>query len=262
MKRYLFTMTLATLTGLACFTPATGANPAAHSAQDVLDQAASNQKYTFLIFYKEDTTTVRAMAQVATEGVTKRQDQATLAYVQLNNPAEKSLVDHFGAGRAPMPLLVAVAPNGAITAVHPYKVTDKQVEESIVTPAMAGCLKLLQEEKLVFVCVSAKSRAATPPAVQGFQADPEFQKRIGVIAVEAADPGAAQLLQRFDVDPAKVDNSLTLFLAPPGILVGRFAFDAPKDQLAAALHKADKCCEPPNCKHGKQAQQPTNTKRN
>ena len=265
MKRFNFAAfcltALVAASGALRLAPAGAAEPAPRGAQAVLDQASRDQKYTFLIFYKDETPMTRAMGQLVAEGVAKRQDQATSAHVRLSDPVERTLVDHYGATRAPTPLLVAVAPNGAITGVFPHRATDKQMADSFVAAPLANCLKLMQEEKLVFVCIHSEAEPATPPAVAAFQADPEFQKRVGVLPLAADEPGAAELLKRYDVDAAQLNGQLTLFLAPPGVVVGKFPFDAPKEQVLAALHKAGKCCNDPNCHHGRQAQQSGASKR-
>ena len=48
-------------------------------AQDVLSQSAAQQKYTFLLFFKEDNPATRTMAQTLKSGVARRADRAALA---------------------------------------------------------------------------------------------------------------------------------------------------------------------------------------
>ena len=72
--------------------------------QRVLDQSEAEGKYTFLIFYRDESPAARTMAQTVKEGVAKRQDEATLTFVQVTNPEEKAIVARFGVSRAPMPL--------------------------------------------------------------------------------------------------------------------------------------------------------------
>jgi hypothetical protein len=123
--------------------------PSASQAQQALAVAAAGQRYTFLVFYKENSAATRAMAQTVKNGVESRGDRATWTYVNVGDPAEKALVDRFGVGRAPMPLTIAVAPNGAMTKLTPTSITDEQIEKSFVTPAMAHCMKSMQDGRLV-----------------------------------------------------------------------------------------------------------------
>src|SRR5208283_2699955 len=55
--------------------------------------------------------------------------------------------------RAPMPLVLAVAPNGAVTGAIPLKLTEAQVGQAFVSPIAAQCLKAVQSRKLVLLCV-------------------------------------------------------------------------------------------------------------
>ena len=52
-----------------------------------------------------------------------------------------------------MPLVLAVAPNGAITGGFPLKLTEQDVAGAFVSPGTAGCLKAMQARKLVLLCV-------------------------------------------------------------------------------------------------------------
>src|SRR5436190_6688200 len=133
--------------------------PVASQAQQALAVAAVEQRYTFLVFYKESNAATQAMAQVVKNGVESRGDRATWAYVNVANPAEKALVDRFGVSRAPMPLTIAVAPNGAMTKLTPSTITDEQIEKSFVTPAMAHSMKAMQDGKLVLICTQANVKS-------------------------------------------------------------------------------------------------------
>jgi hypothetical protein len=89
----------------------------------------------------------------------------------------------------------------------------------------------------------------TPAAVTAFQADPEFKDRVRVINVQASNKAEAPFLKQMSIDPKSLTGSTVVFLAPPAVLVGKFASTVTKAELATALHAAGKCCDDPNCKH-------------
>ena len=120
--------------------PVWGADPAPSRIQQMLTQAAEQQKYTFLLFFKEENAATKAMAQVVKEGIAKRKDRAVWADVQVTDPAEKAIVTRFDVSRAPMPLTLAVAPNGAITGIFSQKLDDTHLAAAFVTPTMTGCM--------------------------------------------------------------------------------------------------------------------------
>ncbi len=226
----------------------TGAAPAVNTAQQVLAQAASEQKYTVIMFYKDDSQAARGMAQTLKAEVAKRQEQVILTFVQIANPAEQAVVKRFDVSRAPMPLTMVVAHNGAITGVLAQKVTAETMEGSFVTPTMMRAMKSLQEGKLVLVCVQGSAKPIVPAAVKDFQADPHFKERLTTISFQSADPAEGKFLNQMQID-ARSPATTTVLLAPPGVLVGKFGLTATSDDIAAALARAGKCCEDPNCKH-------------
>lgn len=233
----------------AAFISQAQAQAPAAGSQQVLATSAEQGKFTFIVFYRDDNDATRAMANAVNESVAKRTDRAVAAFVQITNPAEQAIVKQFDVSRAPMPMTLVTAPNGAITGVFPQKVVEEQMTTAFVTPAMTHCMKGMQEGKLVFLCVQSTPQPTVPQAVNEFLADPQFKGRTNVVLVQAADPAEAQLLGELEVGTA-ANQASTVFFAPPGVLVGKFGPVSTKTEIATALHKAGKCCEDPNCKHG------------
>lgn len=249
MNRYLPALALALVTSTG---PATSvlaeSNLPISPAQQVINAAAAEQKYTFLVFYRDSGPATQAMAQTIKRGIEARADRATAAYIQVTDPAEKALVARFDVSRAPMPITVAVAPTGAMTTLSPKTITDEQIEKAFVTPAMSHCLKFMQDGRMVFLCVQSKPEATVPAGVQDFVKDPEFQARSAVVIVRTTDPAEARLVQDLERD-VPVKGQVSVLMAPPGVLVGKFYASASKEQIAVAVHKAGHCCNDPNCKH-------------
>ena len=109
MSRSYIAIALALLTLKAVFTSTClAAEPS--SAQQVLDQSAAQQKYTFLLFYKDDNQATRTMAQSLQTGLAQRSGEASICYVSTSDRAEQAIVKRFGVARAPLPFTLAVAP--------------------------------------------------------------------------------------------------------------------------------------------------------
>ena len=233
--------------------------PSASQAEATLEQAAEEGKYTFLVFYKTNDAATQTMAATLKEGLASRAETARAAYVQVGQPAEKALVDKYDVSRAPMPMTIAVAPNGAITGMFAQKLTAEGIENSFVTPTMTNCMKSLQAGKLVFVSVYGSSKAPAPASLKDFQADPHFKDRLVTFSMLAADPAETKFLKQMQIDATKATGTTTVLLAPPGVLVGKFDAFTSKDDIAAALAKAGKCCEDPNCKHHQHQPAPRTT---
>jgi len=233
-----------------------GQSPAAppSAAQLALAEAGGQGRYAYVVFYRADDEATRAMAQAVDAAVAQRPDAVVPVYVSLADPAERPLVERFAVGRAPMPMTIVTAPNGAITGAFPQRVTAEQLAGAFVTPSMAACMKSMQQGRLVFLCLQTTPQPLVPGAINEFAADPQFKNRVDVVLVQATDPAEAPLLAELGLGASQPAQANTVFFAPPGVLVGKFGLLSTKAEVAAALHKAGKCCDDPHCKHGHAAQ--------
>ena len=162
------------------------------------------------------------------------------------------MVDKFGVSRAPMPLVLALAPNGAITKGFPIKFDEKQLREGFVSPCTAKCLKCLQDRKLVLLCVQNEKTQFTQVAMtaaQSFKADARFAKATEIVTLNPEDQAEAAFLQDLKVDP-RTPQAVTVLLAPPGQPVASFVGAVTKDQIVAKV-QAGPCaggkCGPGGC---------------
>ncbi len=232
---------------LATLVVAANNSPAPSKTQQILDQNAAAQKFTFILFYRQNDTATQAMANTLNAGVAKRQDTAVTTFVLTSDATERAIIEKYGVARSPMPLTVAVAPNGAITGVFPQKFTEASFDEAIVTPAMTRCMKAMQQDKLVLLCACPTGTTTFPKAVADLKADPHFASRISVVALNIEDPAEARLVK--DMELPATNKTTMIFMAPPGVMVGKYAPTATASQMARDLAKAGKCCDNPNCPH-------------
>jgi acetolactate synthase small subunit len=162
-------------------------------------------------------------------------------------PEEKEMVERFGLQTAPVPIVLAIAPNGAVTGgINGADLTEERLRDAVASPAMQQCLKALQERKLVFVCVQNGQTKANEAAMKGvneFKADPQYAEATEIIRVDPADAKEAKLLAQLKADP-KAKTANTALLAPPGMVVTRVDGATSKAGLEAALKKAMASCAP------------------
>jgi hypothetical protein len=145
-----------------------------------LSKAAQANKYLFIFFYKDSGKGVvggllgrdnkrqtEAMGAVFEAAAVKSAGKADSVRVNVQDPAEKAIVDKFDVSRAPVPLALVVAPNGAITGGFPGKFEESQLLGAFASPGMEKCLKVLQDNKLVFLCVQNDGTRANQEAMKG-----------------------------------------------------------------------------------------------
>jgi hypothetical protein len=221
----------------ALFSALASTTPLAAHAQAPVQAAeqTAQGKFSYIVFYRNDDELTQTMAQVVKDAAAKQPDAVTSRFVQITNPADAAIVAQFNMGRAPMPLTLVAAPNGAVTGVFRKHVTEEQLAGAFVTTSMSHCMKAMQDGKLVFLALQT-----TP--------DPEFKERVIVGPVQAADPAEAQLLGELKIG-AGPNQPTVAFFAPPGVVVGTFGAASNKAEITGALHAAGKCCNDPNCKH-------------
>jgi hypothetical protein len=234
------------------------ADPAVSPCQAALNAAATDGKYVFILFHKEEDDATRSMRKTLAAVLAGKPGQATTAQVKTTDPAEKALLDRYGLDRAPLPLILAVAPNGAVTGGFPLKVSEQEIASAFVSPTTATCLKAIQSRKLVLLCVQPAGMTDLPAGVRSFQADTQYGPSTEVVTVRADDEAEAGFLKTFRITPS--DQPVTAFLAPPGRLLGVFAGAVTREQLVEKLKAAQGgCCPggkcgPSGCCSGGQAE--------
>jgi hypothetical protein len=233
-----------------------GQQQAPPSLQTTLEQSAAARAFTFVVFHRDGGDAARDLARQVEGELKAYPSQAVLATARVDDPAEKILVEKFGIARAPMPMVVVVAPNGAVTGLFPKAMSTEQASAAIVPPTMMKCMKELQDKKLVFVCLTRTDTVEVPAGVGAIQQLPEFKDRVSLVGMRLDDPAESRFHQQLKLDPSQVNGPHAVLIAPPGVLVGHFDAEATSESIAAAIHKAGKCCDDANCKHNKAARAP------
>ncbi len=225
---------------------ATKAPADAQAGQGVaaMRKAAKSNRYLFALFHKEDNEQTTAMRQVLDGVMKKAADRADAVEVDVTAASEKEIVDHFDAAYAPMPLLLAIAPNGAVTAGFPGRVDERSLIAAFASPRTTECLKALQERRLVLLCVQNGGTESAKQAMLGvreFERDERFAGDVKVVVVDPADKEESQLMSDLEIDPA-TKEAVTVFLAPPGRCIGQFRGATNLEDLVATLAGAMSGC--------------------
>ena len=221
------------------------------AGQASLATAAAQQKFAFILFYRTNNAATQAMHKVLNAELGRR-DNAAFVPINITNPQEKVVVEQYDASRTPLPAVMAIAPNGAITGVFAQRLLPAHVESAIVTPGQTRCMRALQDKKLVLLCVQPAGAQSVPVGVQQFRADKLNVNRTQLVSIQAGDPAEAKFLQQLKVR-SDTPSAVTAFMAPPGVLLGTFNDKVTAGVLMTRLAAAGQCCTDPNCKHGRTA---------
>lgn len=213
--------------------------------------ASKENKYTFIMFWKNQDDTTKAMWNTLQHNLSNKKDKTTFVAVNTNDSAEQNLVKEYGVSRAPMPLTLAIAPNGAITGSFVKNINADYIDQSFVSPAKSRCMLTLQSRKMVLLCVNPAVKSETPKGVQNFKSIPCYRDVVEVVSFSSQESGEASFLKELGV-PQQNNNTTVVFMAPPGVMVGRFNENVTQQQLIAELKKAGKSCGVDGCKHCKE----------
>ncbi len=211
-----------------------------------IESAATDGQYLFLLFRKTDDAQTATMRTTLKASLDSTKVPARSLEIWSDDPHESAVVAKFGLQRAPMPLLLAMAPNGAITKGFPLKLESKDFEQAFVSKGTADSLRALQENKLVILCVGNDQTSSMKESLQAAQnllADAKYANVSRIVAVDPTDPAEAGFLGNLQVDP-KTSKAVTVVLAPPGNPVATFVGPVSKDQIVSKIVAAQEGCCP------------------
>jgi len=217
-----------------------------------MEEAGRANKYLFAYFWRTDNEQTAAMRKVFEDAVKRVSDRAQSVVIRVDDPAERGIVEKFGLDRAPLPLVLAIAPNGAVMGGFPQKFSEAQLLDAFGTPCTEKSLKALQDGKLVFLCVQNGSTRASQEALKGvseFKADKRYADATEVVILDPTDSAEAPFLADLKIDP-KTLAAVTAFLVPPGAVIAEFKGATDKDELVAVLQRANTGCGPGGCGPG------------
>jgi len=209
-----------------------------------IDRAAKANRHLFIFFYRQDDAQTQALGTVFNGAVAATGGRVDSIAIAITDPAEAGIVTKFGAKDAPMPLAVVLAPSGAVTGSFPSNFTKEQLLGGIATPLMEKLLGALQQGKLVILCVQngrTRGNAEAMNGVRAFTADQRYAAATDVIMLDPSLPTERPFLAKLGMN-APVDEAMTLFVAPPGSIIGSFKGATDKNQLIATLTNAVKGC--------------------
>ena len=210
-----------------------------------MEQAAAEDKYLFAMFWERENEETLAMHGVVS-AFAEASSEAESIFVRINDRAEREFVQKFRLSRAPMPLVLAIAPNGAVTGGFPYECDEQELLDAIVSPVTAQMLKSMQEGRLVFLCIQNEDTAENEAALRGvqdFAADPLVGHVADIILVDPRDSAEATFLEELGIPP-QANVAMTAMLVPPGSLAAVIEGPTTKDALMATFRRA---CGPGGC---------------
>ena len=211
-----------------------------------LDPTSREARYQFLLFWKQADAATSQARQTLDAFASQQDRELIVSDIRVGDPATQDLVKQYGVSRAPMPLVLAVAPNGAVTEAIMHPIDDKKLAAAIVSPASADCLKGMQDGKIVFVCVRSKRKKTEKGVLDGvyeFAADDNYREATQIVRVDPADPQEGAFLKQLKIDP-QTSSPVTVMVAPSGGMLGTYVGPTTKAEFVKTLTDSKSSCCP------------------
>ncbi|MEK7476499.1 MAG: hypothetical protein AAB152_12830 [Candidatus Coatesbacteria bacterium] len=227
---------------------------AAASAAGRLQEARDGKRSAFVVVYDGNSAGLedaRAMAKAGREKAGK----ARVSLVELNRDeaANRDLVEKYGLAGAPVPLLLVVAPNGAVAGGFPAARGNADVlVRMLPTPKKADVLGALAAGRAVVLCIYGKD-APGMEAVRAAcaKARDQMKGKLTAVFVAKDDPEEARFLAELRVGPEPA-GQMTLVINTAGQVTSGFPGPVDAGLLVAAANKkgGGMACAPGACGPG------------
>ena len=225
-------------------------------AAEALRRAAGENKHLFIFFFSGDDEPTRLARKSLEKTVGGMGRSAEWVAVDVTSGSEAEIVNKYNVRSAPMPIVLAFAPNGAITGgFRSADINEEKLKSAIASRGMQECLKALQERKIVFICSQGKKTQFNKEAMQGvdeFKADARYAAYTAVVKIDPADAAEKNFLTLLKIDPNAKDAA-TALLVPPNAVLGVTNGPTSKASVLKMLASASsggcgpKGCAPSGC---------------
>ena len=225
-------------------------NPGASGAAEALRRAAGENEHLFILFFSSDDEATRLARKTLEQAVGGMDRSAEWMAVDIASASEADIVNKYSLRSTPMPVVLAFAPNGAVTGgFRSADINEGRLKSAIVSRGTQECLKALQEKKIVFVCIQGKKTQLNKEAMQGvneFKADARYAAYTTIVKVDPSDPAEKNFLSTLKIDQNAKDAA-TALLVPPNLMLGVTNGPTSRDAFLKVLASASSGCGPKGC---------------
>ena len=214
------------------------------SADDAIDQAQQNGDFLCVQFYEKKDDTFKQMRKTV-QVFSKNSAKTIRMYDALTTDGkETEAIQKYGINRAPLPVLLVFAPNGAVTGGFPQKVTEEQLSSSMVPKLIMDILKTVQARKIALVLLQnskTKYNAETALTADEFARDPRLNGYVDIIKQDPSDEEIKDFLKQCNIANT-TEEAATVLVVPPGQIGGVYSGKTTKNTLIAGLASCSSGC--------------------
>ena len=174
-------------------------------------------------------------------------DEVASAVLDLADGRQAALIDELGIEGVDAPVVLLVAPNGAITGGNAQEVDIGMIRSGLLPALDQAIILAFQRQRGVLLCIETGDAAADGPAQVGVDAAMALAVVSDGIDKVTATPetaGRAELLANLRL-PAQPEQPITMLLMPPGRVAGLIHGPTERDAIFALIARAQSgggCC--------------------
>ena len=221
------------------------------NATSAIAEAAAAKQFLGLVFYEAQDSSLSSLSSSIATFNKSSAKKIAVYNAKVSDPANQEIAKKYGIqGGGDLPLILIVAPNGAITGGFPKTITSEQLKQGInVSDLMLKTLKALQEQKVALVALqnsTTKFSAESWAGVNDFANDTTYKNLVTAIKADPSAAGSLEFIKQCQL-VAPLTEATVVVLLPPGkigkILNGKIT----KADILGALQT---CAAGSNCKPG------------
>ena len=184
--------------------------------QEKLKKCSQENKFTCLLVSSGKISEDKIMREALQKFTGKRHDKTAIIEVDFKKE-QKNLEKFFKVKLKEPPVALVIAPNGAVTGDFDKDISEKKLEQSLVSPEEADLFLPLQQGKAVFLCFYKQQSKELARVKSELGAIEKFFKGWVVAQYHnLSDVSGAALLKK--LPPFNHDAVTVLTLLPPGQL--------------------------------------------
>jgi len=207
------------------------------NSAEAIQTAQNNKQYLFLLFYDTKGESLKAMESTVNDFRNKTSEDTLFYKALTTDEKENDTIAKYGINRAPLPVLLIFAPNGAITGGFPKEVSMDLLKKCIVDNLIMDVLKTVQAEKIALVLLQnskTKFNNESSKAAEEFSNDSKLKGYVDIIKADPSDPKNSDFLNSSKLSK-DITEATVVFIVPPGSIRGVYKGKITKDTLMVAL---------------------------
>lgn len=189
------------------------------NAKSAITQASASGQFLALVFYDTQDASITAMSS-AIEAFNKLSTKKVSVYkAKMSDSASKEIAKKYGVLGTDLPIVLIIAPNGAITGGFPKAITDEQLKHSVgMSDLMLKTIKSLQEQKVALIALqnsSTKFNAESWAGVNEFANDTKYKELVTAIKADPLAAGSQEFMKQCQL-VSPLTEATVVVLLPPG----------------------------------------------